>query len=154
MLSFSSPFNSNGIWQTQKGDRGIYFVTVTASDGEESVSKIVTVTITKAPFKEIRLARIRFLTGETIRAGDTALLSVSIENTGNKDMKNVKITAIIPELAVRDSVGPFNIRAGKQKTRTLYLRIPSWVLPGVYDVRIAVNANDYHRIKYRELDVV
>jgi hypothetical protein len=43
--TYSSPFSSNGLWQTKDGDAGKYLVTVTASDGELTTSNDVLVII-------------------------------------------------------------------------------------------------------------
>ncbi len=45
---FSEPFNNEGFWQTNIGDKGKYLVTVTASDGELSTTENVLVIIEKA----------------------------------------------------------------------------------------------------------
>ena len=44
-VSFSEPFNDQGVWQTSIGDAGVYTVTVIASDGEAVVERKVNVTI-------------------------------------------------------------------------------------------------------------
>lgn len=41
----SDPVGDDGVWQTEVGDAGKYSVTVTVSDGEDTVSKTVTVTV-------------------------------------------------------------------------------------------------------------
>ena len=44
-ISFSKPLNEDGIWETEKGDAGLYPVTITVSDGETEVSKQVIIRI-------------------------------------------------------------------------------------------------------------
>jgi hypothetical protein len=46
-LSFSEPFSKSGKWQTEKGDKGEYTATVTASDGVNEVSKDVKIVVEK-----------------------------------------------------------------------------------------------------------
>ena len=43
--SFTGPLNSQGEWQTKAGDKGDYGVTVTVSDGKETVSKVVKIIV-------------------------------------------------------------------------------------------------------------
>ncbi len=43
--TYSTPFNSNGLWQTKDGDAGKYLVTVTASDGMANTSADVLVVV-------------------------------------------------------------------------------------------------------------
>ena len=50
-LTFSAPFDENGVWQTAKGDEGIRKVTITADDkngGSSSISLIVAVESTNS----------------------------------------------------------------------------------------------------------
>src|SRR3989344_4458256 len=44
-ISYSGPLNSKGEWQTKPGDKGDYGVTVTVSDGKETVSKVVKIIV-------------------------------------------------------------------------------------------------------------
>lgn len=44
-ISYSGPLNSKGEWQTKAGDKGDYGVTVTASDGKDTVSKMVKIVV-------------------------------------------------------------------------------------------------------------
>lgn len=44
-LSFSQPFNNNGVWQTGYSDAGVYEVTVTAGDGVTETQESFTVTV-------------------------------------------------------------------------------------------------------------
>tara|TARA_Y100000310_G_C20701635_1_gene830531 strand:+ start:2755 stop:4092 length:1338 start_codon:yes stop_codon:yes gene_type:complete len=44
-LSFSTPFNEEGVWQTKEGDAGTYTVKVVVSDGSTEISKDVEVKV-------------------------------------------------------------------------------------------------------------
>ena len=44
-ISYSGPLNSKGEWQTKAGDKGDYGVTVTVSDGKETISKMVKIVV-------------------------------------------------------------------------------------------------------------
>ena len=48
IYTFTSPLNSNGEWQTNVGDYGIYISTVTVSDNEFEDSQNVTITVLSA----------------------------------------------------------------------------------------------------------
>jgi hypothetical protein len=58
-LTISQPFDENGVWETTYTDHGEYMVTVTASDGKDTVTKRVRVVVNdvnKAPeFVEVSL---------------------------------------------------------------------------------------------------
>jgi len=47
MLSFSSPFNDNGVWKTDDGDAGTYEIEVLATDGVATVTQSFTLTVTQ-----------------------------------------------------------------------------------------------------------
>ncbi|MDP2749468.1 MAG: putative Ig domain-containing protein [Nanoarchaeota archaeon] len=38
-VSFSAPFNDQGVWQTKEGDQGAYRINVTAADGNKAVTQ-------------------------------------------------------------------------------------------------------------------
>ncbi len=44
-VTFSEPFNSQGVWHTTIGDAGIYAIRVVATDGKDVVERVVNVTI-------------------------------------------------------------------------------------------------------------
>lgn len=44
-FSYSQPFDAQGNWQTQSGDAGIYNITVTVSDGIDTISEVVALTV-------------------------------------------------------------------------------------------------------------
>ncbi len=46
-LSYTSPINQGGVWQTTYGDEGEYTITITASDGDLSAAKDVLVIVNK-----------------------------------------------------------------------------------------------------------
>jgi hypothetical protein len=72
--SYSDYFDSDGVWETEKGDAGVYYVTVTASDGSVTDSKKVTLkvnSLNKAPVIS-GLKDITVNEGETVRAYITA----------------------------------------------------------------------------------
>jgi hypothetical protein len=67
--TFTPPLDEEGQWQTKVGDAGEYRITITASDGKNSVSQVVIIQVNpknRAP--EIKLAskEIRIKEGETV----------------------------------------------------------------------------------------
>jgi|WetSurMetagenome_2_1015567.scaffolds.fasta_scaffold153399_1 hypothetical protein len=72
--SFTTPFDSNGKWQTKEGDAGTYHVTVTASDGQASSSEEVSVLIKKAKKGPVIECPDSF----TVKEGDSISLNCNI----------------------------------------------------------------------------
>jgi hypothetical protein len=71
---FDQPFAEDGTWKTKKGDAGEHKVKVTATDGEKSVSKTVTVIVNKVN----SAPTIAAMTGLTVYEGDTIELKPKI----------------------------------------------------------------------------
>lgn len=44
-LSISDPIGNDGVWETEYTDNGVYEITVTASDGKDTVTKTITLTV-------------------------------------------------------------------------------------------------------------
>lgn len=72
--TFTPPLDPTGKWQTKIGDAGEYRVTITASDGKNSVSQVVVIEVqpkNKAP--QIQLASKEI----TVKEGETAIISAT-----------------------------------------------------------------------------
>jgi nitrogen fixation protein FixH len=85
--TFTTPLNAQGEWQTKKGDAGEYKVTITASDGQNTVSQdilIVVKSANKAPIIQIA-PEIK------VKEGDTVTLNPSVTDAEG-DKVDVKIS--------------------------------------------------------------
>ena len=70
-------------------------------------------------------------------------------------MENVRIKAVIQELATVRTIGPYNIDKGDEITKTLYLWVPYYAIPGLYDVRVTVSSEgELLRVKHREIRII
>ncbi len=76
---------------------------------------------------------------------------VTFKNDGRKELENLKLTVSISDLNIKKTEGPMDIRAGKKDTFTLLLELPEDVQPGLYPVRITVDASHTHRVMYRDI---
>ncbi len=72
--TFSDPFNSDGEWQTERGDAGTYEITVTASDGtlRDSRKVLVIVESVNRPPVLQRIPNVTVREGETVRLSPVA----------------------------------------------------------------------------------
>lgn len=74
-----------------------------------------------------------------VRSGSALLATVRLENFGQNDESDVKVTASIPALGVSASDYIDDIKDDKQKdTEELYLRIPKCAKAGTYDLSVDV----------------
>jgi len=78
-IEFSEPLDSDGTWQTEEGDAGQYDVTITISDGIDSVSEdimLVVESINKAP---------TILTNEIVIVDEGELVVLEVDATDPED---------------------------------------------------------------------
>ncbi|MBW2965071.1 hypothetical protein KY363_06445 [Candidatus Woesearchaeota archaeon] len=78
-ITYESPFASDGTWKTARGDAGTYNITVTASDGEQSVRKAVRVVVRKVN----SAPKITGLQDVTVYEGDTIKLQPRVVDADN-----------------------------------------------------------------------
>jgi hypothetical protein len=86
--------------------------------------------------------------------GNQVELRVTFENDGNVDLDDTKVIVMIPDLSVRDAVGPFDLGSGEKMTKLLFLDLPEDTQAGVYPVRLQVYNEARQRIVHREIEVI
>ncbi len=79
---------------------------------------------------------------------------ISFSNNGDATLRHVKAAIVIQDLALRASVGPFDLGQGDELTQKLFLPLDGTVRPGVYPVRITLHGDDVNRVVYREIEVI
>ncbi|MFH0977669.1 MAG: tandem-95 repeat protein [Candidatus Woesearchaeota archaeon] len=151
-VSISNPVGNDGYWQTKRGDKGTYFVTVTATDGSLSVSQQVRIIVGDAAFQDIRISNI-VLQSDIVSPGQAMELFLKFDNSGNIDMKAITVTAIVLQFDSRQRIGPFNLKAGQEISKKLLLDIPVDAKPGTYDLEIIINNGNVRRVKYRQFQI-
>lgn len=78
-----------------------------------------------------------------VRAGRALLTTVRVENRGENDEEDVKVTVSIPELGISTSDYLDELDADDEEdSEELYLRIPENAKTGDYTLRVAVSFND------------
>ena len=88
-----------------------------------------------------------------LNEGTSYDVDVTFKNKRPETVRNMVVTAMIPELGVFYQVGPFTIGAQKSMTRTLTLDIPKGAAKGEYDLRISVYDSEHTRIIYRPIKI-
>lgn len=88
-------------------------------------------------------------------AGSVMPIYLAIENNGNEKLEDTTITVLNQELAIRTSIGPFDLGKGRDVSKMLLLRIPENAPEGTYMLRFTVSSNSQvRRVVYRELNVI
>lgn len=74
----------------------------------------------------------------SVRAGSALLAQVRLENKGEKEEEDIKVTVAMPELGISatDYVNEIEDTDDSEETEELYLRIPACAKPGIYTVEV------------------
>lgn len=73
---------------------------------------------------------------------------IHIENDGDLDLKDTKVTISIPELNLRRSNLIRGLEKGDEKAKSLEIDVPQDTKPGMYMARITIHSDDYRRVKH------
>ena len=87
-------------------------------------------------------------------SGDSILAIITLHNPGRAKLEKLELTVSIPELAVWKRIGPFDLNGKETLTKQILVKLPSYVKPGIYDVRFSLHNKDIHRIKYRPVGII
>ncbi|MFT4310487.1 MAG: hypothetical protein ACMXYC_02555 [Candidatus Woesearchaeota archaeon] len=103
----------------------------------------------------IRIRDVLFSPTSDVVAGRLLVSQVRLENLGERDLRDVKIVATIPELGISDSKfvnervrGSSTSRGDMTVTEELLLRVPACTKPGTYDVEFVVTYDEYESQTY------
>lgn len=140
-------------------------ILVQASDSSLAGSQTFKVNVFAAPSEPVveevesrewlQVSRLLLGNGEFLAPGDDLELGVTLRNNGNIDYKDVKITAIIPDLGIRRSAGPFDLDDDDEESRNLVLELPEDMEKGEYLVRIVISEGGaVNRIKHRFIEII
>jgi uncharacterized membrane protein len=102
---------------------------------------------------DLRIDRIVIDNDYNIGETDDVVARVSLQNIGDMDLEDVRVTVTIPELGVRRSAGPFDLDKDDGVVRRLILEMAEDVPAGEYYVKIEARNKDYRRTKYRLVTV-
>lgn len=101
---------------------------------------------------ELYVGSIYFQT-PTVKAGDYLPVTIAIENSGNQKLEDLKVKAIIQELAVIDTA-KLDLSSKNKAKVNMNLFIPVDAEPGLYAVRFSYHNGDVSRVIYREIQVI
>ncbi len=116
--TFTAPLNENGEWQTKKGDKGEYLVTVTANDGETLAQQKVLVVVKEKPTTPVRENNNAPVLGDaeklTWREEEFVKINVNVQDP---DGDAVKLTFTSP----LSDQGEWQTKKGDRGTYTILL---------------------------------
>lgn len=116
-------------------------VVVTDRDGEEVFENYnIKMDVSR---HDLQVVDAIFTPSRHVQAGQAMLSTVRVENFGEKDEDDVKVTVAVPALGISASDYIDTIDSDDTKeTEELYLRVPKCAKPGMYDMTISVQYND------------
>lgn len=85
------------------------------------------------------------LSSNSVKAGQSLLATVRLENQGQRDQDDVKVVVSIPALGVSATEYVDEIESDEEEeTEEMLLRLPKCAEPGVYDVLVDASYRDGH----------
>jgi hypothetical protein len=116
-------------------------VIVTDRDGDEVIENYnIKIDV---PRHEIKIVDAIFTPSRHVQAGQALLTIVRLENFGEKDEEDIKVTVSVPALGISATDYLDEVEYGdEEETEELYLRLPKCAEPGVYDMVIQAQYND------------
>lgn len=116
-------------------------VVVTNRDGQELIKNYNIKVDTER--HNLKIVDASFTPSRHVQAGQALLSTVRVENFGEKDEKDVKVSMTIPALGLSSTDYIDEIKSDdEEETEEMYLRVPKCTKPGVYDMTIQVQYND------------
>ena len=92
---------------------------------------------------------VRFISDEYLEISEELITNAIMENVGEKDLKDVSVAVMVPDMGVFRTVGPFDLDADDRQSKNIYIELPQDAAPGEYGVRIEISNDDIHRTVWR-----
>ncbi|PIN78383.1 hypothetical protein COV14_03705, partial [Candidatus Woesearchaeota archaeon CG10_big_fil_rev_8_21_14_0_10_33_12] len=150
--SISAPVGNDKQWQTQEGDKGEYNVLITVSDGICTTTETIKIIVKEESQQSLIIKKTNY--NEFIKPGQTQELYITLENTGNENLEDLKITAFIDSLGIWKTTRKFDLKKGDETTKLIELDIPYYAPKGRHYIRIVVSNDKIRRVIYRDFDVI
>jgi uncharacterized membrane protein len=99
------------------------------------------------PRNSLVIEDVIFSPSNSVRAGSALLAKVRVENRGQQDQNDVKVTVSIPQLSVSGTAYIEEVDSGddEEETEEIFIRVPKCTPAGNYDVTIDVEYQQLHR---------
>lgn len=98
------------------------------------------------PRNAVKIEDVIFNPANAVRAGSALLTTVRVENKGERDQDDVKVTVTIPGLGLSGTEYVEEVENGdeEEETEEIFLRIPKCAKAGNYDVVVEVEYSQKH----------
>lgn len=135
----------------KKLDKDHYLLRLRVMDkNTEALTKEIKLAVEPAR-NGVDIADVVFSPGTTVKAGKSLLTTVLLENYGDKDQKDVKVTVAIPELGASvsefvDVVKTDDHNVDYEDVPEMFLPIPITAKEGEYDATVTANYDEYETV--------
>ncbi|MFH1276610.1 MAG: hypothetical protein ABIH82_05870 [Candidatus Woesearchaeota archaeon] len=132
----------------EKGDYWLHITVDTKNSG--SLERIVKLNV--EPVRHgVDIADVSFSPGNTVKAGRSLLATVLLENYGDKDQEDVKVTVTMPALGITSSeyvdvVETDNNNVDYEDVPEMFLSIPATAEAGTYDVVVKAEYDRFEEV--------
>jgi hypothetical protein len=97
------------------------------------------------PRNSLKIEDVIFYPESNLKDGEALLASVRVENNGEKDQDDVRVTVAIPELAMMARSYLNEVEAeDEEPTEEMYMKVPRCAQPGLHEVLITVEYSEGH----------
>lgn len=97
----------------------------------------------ESPSHSVKIADVSFSPSLTVKAGRSLLATVLVENVGDNDEEDIKVTVAVPELGLTASEYLDEVAADdKEDVDEMFLQIPADTKAGEYTVKVTVQYDD------------
>ncbi len=86
---------------------------------------------------------------DTVKAGDMLEIGFKLENMGSKELDDVSVLVLIPELGIGRRIGPFDLKGHKKITKWAFIEIPD--VEGEFAIRLSFSNDNLRRTIFRDV---
>ncbi len=121
-------------------------------DGQDITSLVNYVVLQIEPSRHgLDIADVVFSPGSTVKAGRSLLTTVLLQNYGDKDETDVKVTVAVPALGISateyvDEVNTDSNNIDYEDVEEMFLPIPATAEEGDYEVEVTVEYDEYETV--------
>lgn len=119
-------------------------------DNTEALNTVIKLNVEPARHA-LDISDVSFSPGNTVKAGRSLLTTVLLENFGDKNQKDVKVSVKVPELGIQateyvDEVNTDNSNIDREDVEEMFLPIPATAKAGEYEVVVTAEYDYYEKI--------
>jgi hypothetical protein len=136
---------------------GTYLVTLTIMDDRGvmgTIQKAITVAVPRSTAERERIVFSGINVDDIVTTDGEVPIRIRIDNDGTSRLNDVRLTVMIYDLDIRQTLGPFDIGTEQEISKQMRLFLPDDTEPGQYDIEIRLSNDNSERVTYRTITIV